>query len=95
PYAEKIAADLRQLMIRAEVDLSNDSFSKKVRNSITKKIPNTWIVGANEVRDNTITWRRYSVEKQEQISADKAKNTLVQMVEGRFMDNFGDIGLPL
>ena len=95
PYAEKIAGDLRNLMIRAEVDLSNDSFSKKVRNSITKKIPNIWIVGANEVKDNTVTWRRYSVEKQVQVSADNAKSALTRMVEQRLMDNFADIGLPL
>jgi threonyl-tRNA synthetase len=82
-------------MIRAEVDLSNDSFSKKVRNSITKKIPNIWIVGANEVKDNTVTWRRYSVEKQVQVSADNAKSALTRMVEQRLMDNFADIGLPL
>jgi threonyl-tRNA synthetase len=95
PYAQKLADELRGLMIRAEVDLSNDSFSKKVRNSITHKNPNTWIIGANEVKDNTITWRRYAAEKQETVPADKAKNMLGQMVEQRLMDNFGDVGLPL
>jgi hypothetical protein len=52
-------------------------------------------VGANEVKDNTITWRRYSVEKQVQVSTDNAKSALTQMVEQRLMDNFADIGLPL
>jgi threonyl-tRNA synthetase len=95
PYAEKLAAELRANMVRSEVDLSNDSFSKKVRNAITKKIPNIWIVGANEVKDQTITWRRYAAEKQLQVPAEKAKTTLLSMVQQRTMDNFADVELPL
>ena len=94
-YAEKISSELRGLMIRAEVDESNDSFSKKVRNAITKKIPNIWIVGANEVKDQTVTWRRYAVEKQAQVPTEKAKAALVAMIQQRIMDNFGDVDLPL
>jgi threonyl-tRNA synthetase len=95
PYADKISADLRDLMVRAEVDTTNDSFSKKVRNAITKKIPNIWIVGANEVKDQTITWRRYAVEKQVQVPAEKAKAVLASMIQQRIMDNFEDVSLPL
>jgi threonyl-tRNA synthetase len=95
PYAEKLAADLRDSMIRSEVDLTNDSFSKKVRNAITKKIPNIWIVGANEVKDQTVTWRRYAVEKQAQVPTEKAKTALLSLVQQRVMDNFTDIELPL
>ena len=95
PYAEKLVAELREKMIRSEVDLSNDSFSKKVRNAITKKIPNIWIVGANEVKDQTVTWRRYAAEKQVQVPVEKAKTTLLNMVQQRIMDNFPDVELPL
>ena len=95
PYAEKLSAELREVMVRSEVDTTNDSFSKKVRNAITKKIPNIWIVGANEVKDGTITWRRYSVEKQAQVPAPTAKNTLLTMIQQRIMDNFPDVSLPL
>jgi threonyl-tRNA synthetase len=95
PYAEKLSAELRDSMVRCEVDTTNDSFSKKVRNAITKKIPNIWIVGANEVKDGTVTWRRYAVEKQSQVPAEKAKNALLEMVQQRIMDNFQDVSLPL
>ena len=95
PYAEQLANDLRAQMIRSEVDPSNDSFGKKVRNAITKKIPNIWIVGANEVKDKTVTWRRYAVEKQVQVPAEKAKAALSQMIQARVMDNFADVDLPL
>jgi threonyl-tRNA synthetase len=95
PYAEKLAAELRDSMVRSEVDLTNDSFSKKVRNAITKKIPNIWIVGANEVKDQTVTWRRYAVEKQVQVPAEKAKTAILSLVQQRIMDNFADVELPL
>ncbi|HUO57403.1 MAG TPA: threonine--tRNA ligase [bacterium] len=95
PYAEKLAQEIRENMARVEVDATNDSFSKKVRNAITKKIPNIWIVGANEVKDQTVTWRRYAAEKQVQVPAEKAKAALKSMVDQRIMDNFSDIQLPL
>jgi threonyl-tRNA synthetase len=87
--------DLREIMTRADVDSSNDSFSKKVRNAITKKIPNIWIVGANEAKDQTVTWRRYAVEKQVQVPSEKAKTVLAAMIQQRIMDNFEDVPLPL
>lgn len=94
-YAEKLSAELRDQMIRSEVDPTNDSFGKKVRNAVTKKIPNIWIVGANEVKDQTVTWRRYAVEKQVRVPSEKAKGILAQMIQLRTMDNFEDVELPL
>jgi threonyl-tRNA synthetase len=93
-YAKELAGDLTTKMIRCEVDFTNDSFSKKVRNAITKKVPNVWIVGANEVKDGTITWRRYAVEKQAQFPKLKAAEILEKIVRLRIMDNFADVELP-
>jgi threonyl-tRNA synthetase len=95
PYAEKLSQDLRARLVRSETDPGNDSFSKKVRNAVTKKIPNIWIVGANEVKDQTVTWRRYAVEKQLQVPSERAKTALLRMAEERTMDNFPDLELPL
>ncbi len=94
-YAETLAQSLRDQMVRVEVDTTNDSFGKKVRNAITRKIPNIWIVGANEAKDQTITWRRYAAEKQVTIPKDQAVKALLEMVQKRTMDNFQDVDLPL
>jgi threonyl-tRNA synthetase len=94
-YGKELADGLRAGFIRAEVDSSNDSFSKKVRNAVTRKTPNIWIVGANEIKERTVTWRRYAVEKQVQVSAEKAQKALLAMVRDRLMDNFSDMELPL
>ncbi len=93
-YALEIAEGLRGGMVRCEIDSSNDSFSKKVRNAVTKKIPNIWIVGANEMRDGTVTWRRYAVEKQAVYPKAQAASMLRRMIRERLMDNFADIDLP-
>jgi threonyl-tRNA synthetase len=95
PYAREVAAMLQNQMVRAEVDESSDSFSKKVRVAITKKVPNIWIVGANEVADKQVTWRRYAQEKQVKVGLDQALATVQKMVQTRVMDNFGDVDLPL
>lgn len=94
PYAKDLGDSLKAVMIRCDVDASNDSFSKKVRNAITKKIPNIWIVGANEVKDGTITWRRYAVEKQARFPKTQAAAILLKMIRDRMMDNFADVDLP-
>ena len=47
-YAEKIVADLRGQLIRAEVETSNDTLGKKIRNGTTAKIPNLLIIGERE-----------------------------------------------
>jgi len=63
-YAEKLAHELRQDMIRAEVDTSNETFNKKVRNNTMRRIPILLIVGEQEQMDGTVTVRRYKIKQQ-------------------------------
>jgi len=94
PYAEEIAGRLREGLLRAEIDRSGESFNKKIRNAVTRKIPNIWILGAKEVADRAITWRRYCVKEQMTVSFDAAFNMLKAMRTARTMDNFPDVALP-
>ncbi len=64
-YADKVRARLRQSSVRAEADLSTDSFSKKIRNGTVQKIPNLLIVGGNEREKEEVTLRRYGQKEQE------------------------------
>lgn len=54
-YAEKFTELLKQNDIRAELDLGNDSFGKKIRNAKTDKIPYIAVIGKKEVEANTVT----------------------------------------
>jgi len=94
-YAREIADELRNNLFRADVDDSNESFNKKIRNAITHKIPNLWIIGNKEKENRTVTWRRYS--SKDQITADigDAQMALEQMRGERMMDNFEGVALPL
>jgi len=95
PYAEQLENLLRSKLIRAEIDRSDESFGKKIRNAVTHKIPNMWIIGEQEVEHRNVTWRRYCLKDQEAVPADKAIETLETMRNQRLMDNFDDVALPL
>jgi threonyl-tRNA synthetase len=94
-YAQEIAADLRDNLFRAEIDDSNESFNKKIRNAITHKVPNLWIIGNKEKENRTITWRRYSSKDQLSVDIGDAQMALERLRGERMMDNFEDVALPL
>ena len=80
---------------RAEIDTSDESFNKKIRNAVTQKIPNIWILGNKEVENRTVTWRRYCVKEQQTVGIDNAYTALKTLRQGRLMDNFEDVELPV
>ena len=94
PYARELVDLLRGKLVRADVDDSSDTMGKKVRNAVTKKVPNIWVVGAKEKEARSVTWRRYASDKQASMSADKAVDMVLVMVRDRVMDNFPDVELP-
>ncbi len=53
--AAKIHESLRAAGIRSEIDLSNDSFGKKVRNAKTAKIPYFIILGEKDITAGKVT----------------------------------------
>lgn len=62
-YANKIKDLLISNNIRVEVDDRNEKLSYKMRESQTKKIPFTLILGNNERDNNTVSYRVYSTDK--------------------------------
>lgn len=67
-YADKVCHELRKRFIRAEVDHSNDSLGKKIRQGTVRKIPNLLVLGANEAETDTVTVRRYGIQEQRSFS---------------------------
>ena len=55
PYAEEFLKLLKTNDIRAEIDLGNDSFGKKIRNAKTEKIPYLAVIGKKEVESGAVT----------------------------------------
>ncbi|AXY68001.1 threonine--tRNA ligase [Thermosynechococcus sichuanensis E542] len=57
PYAERVAAQLREQGVRVSVDRSGDRLGKQIRNAETQKIPVMGIIGAKEVESETVSIR--------------------------------------
>lgn len=90
-YAMDMKHKMTELGIRCDIDVSDDSFNKKIRKAVTKKTPNMWIIGDNEKAEGTITWRRYCVQDQIKMSSDAAIDKIVHLKTNRVMDNFPDV----
>jgi threonyl-tRNA synthetase len=86
-FVVKLSQELNAQGFRTEVDLAADSFNKKIRNAVTRKVPNILIVGNKEVETNSVTLRRYCVKDQIALSVAELRDRLVRLREGRIMDN--------
>lgn len=75
----KVLNKLKEKGFRVEVDLTEETLSKKIRNHQTMKIPYQLVFGDNEIRDNTITYREYGSKKQSTVSFDE----FIELLEDR------------
>lgn len=81
-YAQSIANKLRTADIRASVDTSDDSFSKKIRTAEVDKIPYILIVGEKEKESEGVSVREYRSKKQYEMNAGE----FVKKVEGEYRE---------
>ena len=93
-YAKEIAEDLSGRGFRVEVDESDNSFNKKIRGSVTRKIPNIVIIGGNEVEEGTVTLRRYCIKEQITLPKDDFIKRMELLRSEKLMDNFPDTVIP-
>lgn len=91
-YAKRIEKELFDKLIRVHVDSTAESMNKRLRNAITKKIPNILIVGEREASSESVTWRRYAVTEQKSIKLSEFVAAIEKMIAERTMDNFPDEG---
>jgi threonyl-tRNA synthetase len=57
-YASGLARQMRDLMIRAEADLSSERMNAKIRQAQLMKVPYMLVVGDNEVKSGTVALRK-------------------------------------
>lgn len=70
-FAQEVSVKLNTEWLRASVDNSDDSFSKKIRNAELMKIPYIVIVGEKEQAGNSLSIREYASKKQYEISVEE------------------------
>jgi len=78
-----VAAALVEEMVRAEVDDSNETFNKKVRNNTVLRLPILLIVGEREELENTVTVRRYKINQQRTLPLDTFRNMVLEEIKRR------------
>jgi threonyl-tRNA synthetase len=67
-YSQNIEAELKAAGIRAVADFSNEKLGKKLRESITNRIPYSLVLGEKEQSNQTLTVRNKKTEKQQNTS---------------------------
>ena len=84
-YAYKLETELRNALVRVEVDGSDDKVNRKIRNGATSKVPILLIVGEREQSDSTVTLRRYGEKDQPTMAFDQFKTELHAEISARTM----------
>ncbi len=69
-YAEALHESFMDLEFRSELDIRNEKLGYKIREAQRSKIPYQLVVGDEEVKSNTVTYRKYG--QKEQVTVSKA-----------------------
>ena len=82
-YLEDVVARLRALGVRAEVDLSDDRFGKKIRTASTQKIPFVLIAGGEDVEAGAVSFRYRDGRQDNGVPVDEAIERVVAAIRDR------------
>ncbi|SDS47717.1 threonyl-tRNA synthetase [Paraoerskovia marina] len=82
-YLEEIVGRLRAQGIRADVDVSDDRFGKKIRNASTQKIPFVMIAGGEDVEAGAVSFRFRDGTQENSVPVDEAVERVVAAVRDR------------
>ncbi|MBY7705008.1 hypothetical protein JIY74_33165 [Vibrio harveyi] len=82
-YANKVFEMLKKQFIRSHIDLRDERLSYKIRDAQTNKIPYQLVLGNNEVKDNTITYRKYGSEQQITLPVQEFIDMLTQQIKDK------------
>lgn len=80
-YAYEVKEILEKSGIRVEVDARNEKLGYRMRESQTKKIPYTLVLGDNEKGNKTVTYRKHGSSDKETLSIDDFKELVLTQIE--------------
>ena len=82
-YAKKIKELLMDNDIRVELDDRDEKMNYKIRESVTRKIPFTLILGDNEKDNNTISYRKYGSNETNTLNKDQFINMIKDLIKNK------------
>ena len=85
-YAKEVLDLLRNANIRAELDDREEKMGYKMRESQTKKIPFTLILGNNERDNNTISYRLHGSEETKTLDKDEFVKYIKEVIDNKVLN---------
>jgi threonyl-tRNA synthetase len=82
-YANKLKELLFNNDIRVEIDAREEKLGYKMRESQTKKIPYTIVIGDKEKENGTISYRKYGSENTVTISSEEFVNIINEQIKNK------------
>ena len=67
-YADQLAKEMKAAKIRVVVDHRNEKMGYKIREAQTQKVPYTLVVGDDEMKNNSVSVRKYGEQDQNSMS---------------------------
>ena len=89
-YVDDVAARLRAVGVRVEVDHSDDRFGKKIRNASKDRIPFTLIAGGEDEQAGAVSFRFRDGEQTNGVPVDQAVEHIRQVIANRVNDPAGE-----
>ena len=82
-YATKVLNALESNGIRAELNAKDDKLGYKIRESQTKKIPYTLVLGDKEKDSNSVNYRSYGIEETKEMPLDEFTNKVLKEIKDK------------
>jgi len=83
PYLQDLIKQFKQAGIRADVDTSDDRMQKKIRNAQLEKIPYMIIVGEEDQKAGTVSFRYRNGDQKNGISVHSAIDEVLSAIKNR------------
>ena len=90
PHLEHLLEDLRDDMVRCEIDRSDDRFGKKIRNAAKSKAPFILIAGEEDVSRNAVSFRFRDGSQLNGVPVDQARAWINEAIKVRAQINSAD-----
>lgn len=80
-YAKKVEEALLKKNIRVSIDDRNEKMNYKIRESQTKKVPYTLVLGDQEANNNLVTYRHHGTNQSVTLSLDEFVDKITKEIE--------------
>lgn len=82
-FANSVYNTLKEADVRVELDDSNDSLGKRIRNAKTEKVPYVIVLGDKEVESKTLTIEKRDGSKIDNISVEEFSQNILKEIKDR------------